>query len=157
MSRLPSETTSLLTVLASMRAGGVHINKNLGVTLGTRAIVVSSVANSGVAMDKPDGLLGNELDTGVGHGLLAEILLLESDHVVLVDLRLGGLSRSPGGVSVGSLLSVLLGDLDGVAVVGDDGLGHLGGDREGPLGNKSAEHGRFVCDCRFERARLTLP
>lgn len=106
--------------------------------------MVSSITNGGISMDKPNGLLGNELDTSIGHGLLAEILLLESDHVVLEDLRLGGLGGGPSGVSVGSLLGVLLGDLNGVAVVGDDGLGHLGGDREGPLGNKSAEHG---CVC----------
>lgn len=136
----------ILTVLTSMRTRSVHINVNLGMALGSRPVMVSSVANGSISMDKPNGLLGNQLDTSVGHGLLAEILLLEPNHVVLVDLGLGGLSGGPGGVSVGSLLGVLLGDLDGVAVVGDDGLGGLGGDREGPLGNKSAEHRRCVSE-----------
>lgn len=153
MSSLRSDM--ILTVLTSMRTRSVHINVNLGMALGSRPVMVSSVANGGISMDKSHRLLGNQLDTGVGHGLLAEILLLEPNHVVLVDLRLGGLSGGPSGVSVGSLLGVLLGDLDGVAVVRDDGLGHLGGDREGPLGNKSAEHRCVWVVClSFERAFL---
>lgn len=143
--RFAHDSLSLLTVLTRVRTRGIKINENLGMSLSSRPVMVSSVTNRSVAMHKSHGLLGNELDTGVGHGLLAQILLLESDHVVLENLLLGGLSGSPGGVSVGRLLGVLLGNLNGVAVVADDGLGDLGGHGKGPLGNESAEHGAVVC------------